>query len=647
LKATSIIKPNFVKATLWLAAVEGLAAFLFLFRSPSMARGVRFLGFSPTRLALSFALLLASFALIWAALRFLRHPEGLQRFCLQLDEAVLGKDRLLGFTLGLGTLFLVCLGLIILFSTNLSYQLQDWLFTYPKEYSLAVDRLRGVFGIGASALVWVGLLCLQALALLFLCCPSQYRRKARDGSLFRVALAALMLATAIFHWVVLIFQLKVFLVVHGWKWYFSPKDPSPNHLLFLVMFPVALGIIAWMANSLKHTRRKLLLLVLLGFGLQVGFGFMAGQGFESLRLKYADSIFNGYARAAAEAPDLYQALTHYEERYGSDTYLGTKPPGILLTYMLTEKVSNLVNPVNTPEARFVRLTTLAAYIFPLIAFLVIPALVIFTRRLLSDPEDSILPGLVYVVLPNVLLIPLFLDQALYPLLFILGMLLVLRMVEKPTFWRGLAVGAVIYGLVYMTFSLLPLLAFALLWLGISALRHRKEQGWRAPAAALLGIFAGLAVMFVLFLAALNYNFFVRYPTAMTLHHAILFNSRQEQILNAWVLDNVEMVTWIGFPVILLLFARAGRSLKAWVRGSATRLDELVVVFFASYAALLTLGKTNAETQRLFLFLVPLVALFSADEAKTLFKRKSSAFVFIAGLELITTLLIFLFQDFYG
>ena len=64
--------------------------------------------------------------------------------------------------------------------------------------------------------------------------------------------------------------------------------------------------------------RNLVLLVLLGYLIQVGYGFVKGHGFESLCLKYADSVFNGYARTAAAEPGLPNSLVNYEKLYGMD-----------------------------------------------------------------------------------------------------------------------------------------------------------------------------------------------------------------------------------------------------------------------------------------------------------------------------------------
>jgi hypothetical protein len=165
---------------------------------------------------------------------------------------------------------------------------------------------------------------------------------------------------------------------------------------------------------------------------------------------------------------------------------------------------------------------------------------------------------------------------------------------------------------------------------------------------LLGVAVGVLAMLLLFRLALNYDIFIRYVSAFSNHLTTWkFNSWQERMLHGIVLDDAEFVTWIGFPIILLLLVRLGRGVVAFARRRASRLDALAITFLAAYVLLVVFGQTNGEVQRLYLFLVPVVALLSADELGTLFKEKKAGFLFLAVLQLVTIVLLFHFQDFYG
>jgi len=642
------LSPSRVKFWLALGLVEGAAAFIFLFAQPSEAGRSVVLGYSLSRLALGLAALLVIAALAWLAWRAWKRPAWLGAFCLRLDTAMTGRGWLVPATIASGLLFLFLVVFILVFSTRLSYRLQDLLFTYPVWTLHATDLMRAVFQRAGAVIVWAAAVSLQTLLLILWSYAAGYQEKWRDGSIFKAFLILLMAALSLFHWAVLVFQRATFMVIPGWKWYITPKDLQPNQYgIFVVLFFLALILIHF-TLSRPPSRRSLLTLIALGYGLQVGFGFIAGGGFESIRLKYADSVFNGYAWAAAEQPPLYDALFHYESRYGADRYLGTKPPGILIPYVATEKAASLLSPSENVEERFYKLTKLAAYAYPLLAFLLLPVLARFSRRLTGKPQDALLPAVVYILCPNVILIPVFLDQALYPLLFLLVLWGAGRALERPAFWGGFLVGAAGYVLLYFSFSLLALLPFVMVWAGLEWLRERPPRRLRQTMRFILGILAGAAVMLAAMRLFLNYDIITRYASAFANHRTTWqFATWQERVKHGFVLNNAEFITWSGFPIILLCFIRFAKAIHAFIRRHTSRLDSLTLAFLIIYILLVAFGQTNGEVQRLYLFLTPLVALFAAEELKKLIKNRRNGFLFLAVLQLITTVLIFHFQDFYG
>lgn len=640
--------PKGVKLWLALALVEGAAAFIFLFARPSEAGQSLLLGYSLPRLALGLAALLVVATLGWLTWRAWRDEGWLRGFCLRLDALLKAQGVLIPVATASGLLFLFLAAFTLVFSTRLSYRLQDWLFTYPAWTLPATDLMRAVFQRAGAVIVWAAAASLQTLVLILRSYAADFKDKWRDGSIFKALLILLMAGLSLFHWAVLVFERKTFMLIPGWKWYITPKDLQPNQYgIFAALFFLALILIHFVLSR-PPSRRSILILIALGYGLQVGFGFIAGGGFESIRLKYAGSVFSGYAWAAAEQPPLYDALTHYESRYGADRYLGTKPPGILIPYVATEKAASLLSPSASVEERFYKLTKLAAYVYPLMAFLLLPLLARFSRRLTGEPEDALLPAIVYILCPNVILIPMFLDQALYPLLFLLVLAAALRALERPAFWGGFLVGVAGYIIIYFSFSLLALLPFVILWAGLERLRERRSRRLRQTALFILGILAGTAALLVVFRLFLNYDIVARYASAFANHRTTWqFATWQERVKHGFVLNNAEFATWSGFPIILLLLIRFAKALSAFIRRQASRLDSLSLTFLIIYILLVACGQTNGEVQRLYLFLTPLVALFSAEELKLLFKNRRSGFLFAAVLQLITTALIFHFQDFYG
>ncbi|NMB90503.1 MAG: hypothetical protein GYA17_19240, partial [Chloroflexi bacterium] len=598
-----------LKTCLAVSALEGLVAALLVFRTPSEAGSAAWLGFSPARLALGAAgLALAGSLAFLAAAAWLR-PGAAARWSDQIERWLAPGRRLLSVFIVLAYLVLLVL---------LAWPL------FHSEFGRSLGPLVGFFDRGQSLLVWFGLLALQAGLGLGVAFPHLWRREGyfQAAVLGKVSLlVAILLATG-FHWCILAFQLPVFQSIPDWFWPFLRKDLLPRHLWFAALLLATLGA-GWYLSRRpgNHTLRTFLLLAGLGYLLQLGFGVLAGGGYESLREKYALSYHNRYALYAADQPQLLTALREYDTRYGWDISLGTKPPGILGFYILTQKVSNLVRPETTYDGRVYRLTACAAVLFPALAMAVLAALGAISRRILP-PEDRFLPGLLYCTAPSFLLMPLFPDQVLYPGMFMLGLWLCGWAYERQSPGLAAAAGAYVFLALYFSFSLLPLLPLAGLWLALMEVRRHGLRRWKKEAGLLLCLFAGLLAAGLVFRLGLNYDPLLRYHNAMQLHRQMkTFEPGLASLLAALRVNLVDFAAWSGFPLALLATAGVLSSLVAWVRrwtapagagtpsdSAAARLDELMVAFLASFLALNLLGQTHGEVGRLWLFLLPLVAI---------------------------------------
>jgi hypothetical protein len=647
-----------------LAAAEGLLALVFLFRIPSEPGRALLLGYSTVRVLLGLATLALTAALAWAAWQ----PEPVKSHLddMALEAAMAGRGALLPATVTAGLAFLL-LGLWALtFSSPPFYRsIQDALVQLPPWTVHAVDLLRAVYQRAAPLLAWGTLLGLQTLVLFLLEYRAAYHMLWREGAIGRAALTVVMLLAALFYAAVLLLRLKLFLAIQNWKWYYMDRSYQPSLRLYAAI--LALGVLGGLI-ALRWFRRwpalALVLLIGLGYALQVGFGYLDGQGFESLRLKYADSIFNGYAKAAAEQPPLFTALREYEARYGPDDYLGTKPPGVLLVYSLVEKISNALHPEPTADARFLRLTELIAHGFPLLAGLALIPLYTLARRL-SGKEDALLPALLYITAPSFLLVPVFLDQALYPLLFTACLALALAAMDRRSPGLAFALGVGLYACLYFSFSLLPLVPLVLAWVVVDAWlnpqpqlqRAQKPHGrfpWKRTALLLAALLGGMLVIAFLLRVGLNFDILLRYRNAFAEHRTThVFNSFWERAANAMVLNNAEFTSFAGFALITLLLVRSVRAIVNILRSlvtrinCSTRLDGLLLVFLVAYFGTNLFGQTVGEVQRLFLFFLPLCALFAADEARRLFRARASGYALLVGAQLTTAMLIFMLQDWYG
>jgi hypothetical protein len=296
-------------------------------------------------------------------------------------------------------------------------------------------------------------------------------------------------------------------------------------------------------------------------------------------------------------------------------------------------------------------------------------LYIFGRRL-GQGEDALLPGLLYTVLPNVILIPLFLDQVLYPLLFVLGAGLTLVAVQRRSFWIAVLAGTYIYLLVFMTFSLLAVGPLFAIWIAVAVYRRCKNErlslwkGIRATRAIqlLLGASVGLLVMFLVFRIFLGYDPITRYNKAMDVHRQFDFVERihgsktagvadqtlrigPAQVLRAAFLNNLEFAAAVGFPIFLLFLVYSLRLLITFLNGHPTLKEEAFGALLATFIALNLFGQTQGEVSRLWLAWAPMMVLFASSELSHLYRRRTLAFSFLVVLQLVTILLTFHFQDF--
>jgi len=601
-------------------------------------------------------------------IRSLARKKWLVRLDSGLQRILLAKNRLGHWFVVLLLVALIILALILLFNPSLSSTINDLPYTLP-GYSVAEDvqqnmlipfttRLAGywnlfnlLFSEARGFLVWLILLCVQSASLLFFGYHKDlhWRWKTSGRSRFyNLILLVLILATTFYHWLTLILRLKTFLLIRGWKWYFWQKEAAINPWVFIIILAITVSVTLLVLTWRRQRWLCLGLVILLGYGLQVGFASLTGNGFEYLKDEYANSVFNYYAIEAANEASLMETLKDYEALYGPHGYLGTKPPGVHIFYVATQKLADLLHPEVTPEGRFERATTLMAYLYPLLAMLTLVPLVLLGRRIIPEKENTLPATLLYIVCPNVILITLFLDQALYPLLFMSGLLLAHNAMRSNSLTTNLALGLYLYTVTYFGYSLLALIPMVFLWIVIDHLMQRRSRSVLDTAVLLIGIIIGMLIAYLLFSWLLHYDFITRYQRSFEYHREIKeFEPGLAMIAHTALLNNAEFFSWTGFSVILLFLSNLMRSIGSFIRCKAKALDGLLLSFSAAYAGTVVFGQTFGEVQRLYIFMVPLFALFAAEEIQKRFKRKDALLISIIVLQLITALLLFIFQDYYA
>ena len=657
------MKRYLVQSYLTLAAVEGVLVLWVMLDVPALASSTRPVDYSTSRLAVSAVTLILVILFAWLALMSFFNHRWLERVTRWLADQLIPGDRLLLLTLILLGGLLVSLVLCLLWQIPL---LQEYLW-----YSLIFKNALHLYEVLLVAyeriyplLVWGALLLLQSLAALLINFWDEYRRQGFwDWQVVSKATLVIgMVSLSVLQWAVLAMRISMQKLIPGWYWDVNVRSLSTRHIFFILLLALSLGLITFI---LRHPRRVLLsLLILIGLGylLQVGFGLIEGSGYEYVRMKYADSKHRSYALAATgESPQPLEVIRQYEEKYGWKMFPGTKPPGVVFLYVSLEKIIDRVAPQPTPEGRFLVFTRVIAVAFPLVSFIVLGLIYLFIRPLVN-PDDALLPSMLYIFIPNVILIPLFLDQVLYPLLFTLAILLMWRAIKKRSFFLAFLVGLYIYLAIFFTFSLLTLIPLFLAILGLDFIHLPRWRDMPRSLLLLALMSAGIMVLFLLFQYALNYDFFQRYETAMRIVRNFDFVVRTgqkatvdlttttvqpgfRQILRAAGLNNLELAAAVSFPVFLLFLWRAVRTLFHILRRRAGELDYALGALVLTYIALNLYGQVQGEVSRLWIFWVPMMVLCAGVELADQFIHRELAVWLVVILQLVTMLMTFQFQDF--
>jgi hypothetical protein len=632
-----------VSLFLFIAAFQGFIAAYFVFWIPSEAENVWLWGFSKARVVLGGGILLAALVFLSIAILVLLAEK--------TTSWLLGK--LYDFLSDGNHLLIVLLTLMDILALNLLFLLA----ACKPMGNLSPFAIRG-----ESTGIWIILIIIQIIGLLWWV----YKKKVSERSFWDRAtlkhtiLVLVLMSAAFAQWAILVFRIPVFSSLYGWYWKFIDKT---GYYFFDWLVPILFVIFILAARYYLRkpqiTFRNLLPLIVFGALLQFAFAYIEGGSLEILRESYAKSPHKVYAEFASTGANFLDTIRNYEAVLGGNSFTGTKPPGLIGLYILLEKISFTVNPSPLAHERFYRLTQLIAWIFPFLSMLVIYPLFSLGKRFLGA-KNAIIPVLFYLCLPNVILIQLFMDQTLYPLLFVLVIWLTVRAVDKNGLAYSIIAGLLLYLSTFITFSLLPAILFAFLLTGMHGLfvwsgfsisiakaNLTARSLWRYARLG-LGIILGFCVLYLLFQRFLNYTLVERYVHAMVIHRSLKnYDTGLGGVFPSILLNNSDYGVWTGTSILILAVLAAFGSLMRIVKKSLTDFDWLSLSFLVTFVAINFVGQTGGETGRLWIFLSPFIVLLAAEKTPEIFRKKEYGVYLIIVLQLITVILTLKFQDFFG
>ena len=148
---------------------------------------------------------------------------------------------------------------------------------------------------------------------------------------------------------------------------------------------------------------------------------------------------------------------------------------------------------------------------------------------------------------------------------------------------------------------------------------------------------GLAGIVMLQAIALHYDPAGRWLSAMTLHREIKgYEFTLDSLLQYGLLNNLEFAVWAGLPLTVLAVGGTWRSLLSTVRGKGGLGDMFNVALLGMYLMLNVVGQTRGEVGRLWLFLIPLMAVTAGKEATKLFRQPAFGAMLVLALQLTSS-----------
>jgi hypothetical protein len=403
-------------------------------------------------------------------------------------------------------------------------------------------------------------------------------------------------------------------------------------------------------------------LVLVGFLWQQSLALAEKRGIDGMRDQLLRSGHSEFARTATTRHVRPLELIGGYERFveaPDQEFARSKPPGNLLVFWAAGRAAEILMPhvwdpplptdsIYVANVYHWRLANFATLFFPLLSCSVLVPLAWLGGQLLGE-KHALWPALLYLLVPSIALVPLHLDQVLYPLLACgLWSLTVaaIRARGRAAVSLAAAVGAVAWLSLFVSFSLLPAIPLALAF-AVAALRMEHRKGLRAltgPLGAAAGAFLSLSLVVW---TAFGYDPLERFRRAMDNHSR--WKGWQESFrLPATCTNLAEFGYWLGVPLVLLF---AFGILTALRRPAASDVDGSwqVPVSIGTCVVLVAtavFGRTLSEVNRIWIFFLPAVVTVAAQALRRIAgSRTEPAIAAVAALQIGWTVVLKCFAGF--
>ena len=435
--------------------------------------------------------------------------------------------------------------------------------------------------------------------------------------------------------------------------------PAPGLWLLAPLALILTFVVRLIFRSSLRLSRKIALIVLTGYLIQVVFFSAGWQGFTERRsswmrsgqVTFLEPVGSSIARMAKH----YEEIVIFSEEM--DPLHVTKPPGTVLFYMAfgegVRQISGIL-PESSIEHRIIHA---GSFLFPLIAVLAAVPLILLCRNL-GNTEIGLAASLMLISSPYFVLIFAHADKFLYPLIGLSAIYLATLSIRMKSILMAVLAGIMTQITLFFSFSLIPIaiLVFFLLSTACSPFRNGipRDKGLSVNSMKYLAFgLIGFTICYILFRVILGYDALKHFITAIGRHS----QWKYECLGFTWNPGNVILFAGrnfaeFGFAIgagLLLLSAagciKAGRDL---LRKQSSRIA--IFSILVAFLLLVTgfLGRTAGEVSRLWIFFLPLLCIPAAYliTGSVSGKRLSLRVTIVVLFQLFTTAFIKHFQDFF-
>jgi hypothetical protein len=410
--------------------------------------------------------------------------------------------------------------------------------------------------------------------------------------------------------------------LHGWFWKLHGKT---LHLGWLALTTLVVGSLVWYAyRARQRPWRACFAVFLVAVAGQFGLALADGRGSNAQRERAFFTGHGNFVRLAASGISARQVLSQYEDLVtAGEPYLAVKPPGQLLTYVALDRCAQqTVVPEAldddavwaTLPARTRQLIVCISWLLPWLAACAVFPIAGLARGLCKG-EHWLTATVLFALCAPFLLITFHLDQAVYPGLTAAMWWCALRAGAAPSAaarWLhapawGAAAGVLAWSARFLSFGLLPavVLALCLVWATSGPDRLRRTVRF------LCGAAVAVAVCWLTFQFWFGYDPVLRYARVMAAHGAWKsWSWTVGHVAHAAGINLMEFAWWANPTLMLAWVIALGSALRRLVSGASGRAHAVPTMLVACVGVVLvimaTLGRTFAETARLWLFMLPLV-----------------------------------------